>query len=50
MAGLLETNSKPVVGFTFLSLKDPSIKGLLFEGNPGFSKSGPRRTGNRGDG
>jgi len=36
MAGLLETNTKPVVGFTFLSLKERSIKGLISRGIPVF--------------
>ena len=41
VAELLETNGKPVVGFTFLSLKDPSIHGLLSRGVPVFP--GPNR-------
>jgi len=41
VAGILEKYGKPVVGFTFMSLKDRSIKGLLSRGIPVFP--GPDR-------
>ncbi len=40
MAGLLEKTTKPVIGFSFLSLKDRSIQGLLSKGIPVFPGSG----------
>ena len=36
MAGLLETAGKPLLGFTFMSLKEPLIKKLLSRGIPVF--------------
>lgn len=41
IAGLLRSYGKPVTGYTFLSLEDPGIRGLLDRGIPVFQ--GPER-------